>query len=205
MSKDLPVEVIEQAEQEENRPLELYEIETDGGVVLRYARDNTNDIVFNGFIYKKASINRTDIEMNMKSRIEECSVTVPNVDREFSAYIANGGEINGYTCRILKVFRDALDDPLNYAIVFCGEIDGAIINTEAFSFKVRAYQGSFAIKVPRRRYSPFCELDFKGEWCGYAGAEVLCDRTVSRCEQLGNLNNYNGFLGVPRIKNPGEK
>jgi phage-related protein len=205
MSKELTPAMVEQSEREQNRPIELYEIEVDGGVTLRYAANNTNDIVFNGHVYKAASVNRTEVEANMESKLEEVSISVPNVDRQFSAYVANGGTINGYTCRVLTVMRDALDDPLNYGVSFQGEIDGAIINSKTFSFRVRSYNGSFNIKVPRRKYSPFCELDFKGEWCGYAGTEALCDRTLPRCIELGNEANYGGFLGVPRIKNPGEK
>lgn len=205
MPKGLNEVMVEQSEREQNRPIELYEVEVDDGVILRYAANNTNDIVFNGYIYQAASISRTDVETNMESKLEEVSITVPNVNREFSAYIANGGRINGYTCRVLTVMRDALDDPRNYAITFQGEIDGATINGKTSSFRVRSYNGSFNIKVPRRKYSPFCELDFKSEWCGYTGPEVLCDRTCTRCEELGNLDNYGGFLAVPRIVNPGDR
>lgn len=205
MSKGLNEVMVEQSEQEQNRPIELYEVEVDDGVVLRYAANNTNDIVFNGLVYQAASISRTDVEANMESKLEEVSITLPNVNREFSAYVANGGRINGYTCRVLTVMRDALDDPLNYAITFQGELDGAIANSKTFSFRVRSYNGSFNIKVPRRKYSPFCELDFKGEWCKYAGNETLCDRTLTRCTELNNSENYGGFLGVPRIVNPGDR
>ncbi len=205
MSKGLNEVMVEQSEQEQNRPIELYEVEVDDGVVLRYAANNTNDIVFNGLVYQAASISRTDVEANMESKLEEVSITLPNVNREFSAYVANGGRINGYTCRVLTVMRDALDDPLNYAITFQGELDGAIINGKTFNFRVRSYNGSFNIKVPRRKYSPFCELDFKGEWCKYAGDETLCDRTLTRCTELNNSENYGGFLGVPRIVNPGDR
>ncbi|NLW48192.1 MAG: DUF2163 domain-containing protein [Firmicutes bacterium] len=205
MPKGLNEVMVEQSEKEQNRPIELYEVEVDDGLILRYAANNTNDITFNGFVYEAASISRTDVEANMESKLEEVSITLPNVNREFSAYVANGGKINGYTCRVLTVMRDALDDPLNYAITFQGELDGAIINGKTFSFRVRSYNNSFNIKVPRRKYSPFCELDFKSEWCGYAGAETICDRTLSRCETLGNSANYGGFLGVPRIINPGDR
>ncbi len=205
MSKGLNETMVEQSEKEQNRPIELYEVEVDDGVILRYAANNTNDIVFNGYTYQAASISRTDVEANMESKLEEVSITLPNVNREFSAYVANGGKINGYTCRVLTVMRDALDDPRNYSITFQGELDGAVINGKTFSFRVRSYNGSFNIKVPRRKYSPFCELDFKGEWCGYAGAETVCDRTLSRCQALGNSDNFGGFLGVPRIVNPGDR
>lgn len=198
MSKELTSAVIEQSEREENRAIELYEVETDNGV-LRYAANNTGDIVFNGYNYIAASIARTEVETNMESEVEETNVTIQNVTREFSSYVANGGRINGYTCRILIVFRDALDDPLNYAVAFEGEIDGGALDGKSFSFRVRAYNGTYGIKVPRRKYGPNCEYAFKSEWCGYSGPELVCDRTYERCKELNNEENFGGFLGVPRI------
>jgi phage-related protein len=201
MSKDLPQPVVEQSEKEENRAIELYEVETDNGYI-RHAANNTEDIVFNGYTYVAAAISRTEVETNMESEVEETNVTIQNVTREFSSYVANGGKINGYFCRILTVFRDALDDPLNYSVTFEGEIDGGSLDSKSFSFRVRAYNGTYGIKVPRRKCGPNCEYDFKSEWCGYAGAEMVCDRSFERCKALGNSENFGGFLGVPRIINP---
>ena len=202
MSKDLTPEMIEQSEQEENRPIDLYEIEVDNNVILRYAANNTGDIIFNGYTYIAAAVSRTEVQTNSDATIEELSVTVQNVTREFSAYVANGGKINGYMCRILTVFRDVLDDPLNYAITFEGEMDGGTLDKKSFAFKVRAYQGTYGIKVPRRTYDPLCQYAFKQQDCGYLGTEIICDRSYTRCSQLGNQENYGGFLGVPRIINP---
>jgi phage-related protein len=194
MSKDLTTVVIEQSEKEENRAIELYEVETDQGYI-RYAANNTGDIVFNGYTWAAAAIARTEVQTNMESEIEETNVTVQNVTREFSSYVANGGKINGYTCRILTVFRDALDDPLNYSLTF----EGGALDSKSFSFRVRAYNGTYGIKVPRRKYGPDCEYDFKSEWCAYAGAETVCNRSFARCVELENQENFGGFLGVPRI------
>lgn len=201
MSKELTETMQEQAEQEQNRPIDLYEIETDD-TILRYCGNNTDDIVFNGYTYIAAAVSRTEVETDTGTKLEEVNVTVQNVTREFSAYVANGGKINGYNCRIMTVFRDALDDPLNYAVAFEGEIDGATIDNKSFNFKVRAYQGSYAIKVPRRKCEPSCGYDFKSEWCGYVGSETTCDRSLARCKELNNELNFGGFPGVPRVVNP---
>jgi phage-related protein len=202
MSKGANEVVIAQSELEENRPIYLYEITVDGGLTLRYAGNNTDDIIFNGYTYTAAAIGKSDTETNIDSQVDQVSITVQNISREFSSYLANDGKINGYTCRILTVMRDALDDPLNYVVDFQGEIDGGTLDGQSFSFKLRRHRGTFDIICPRRRYDPSCQYQFKSEWCGYAGSETLCDRSLSRCQALSNSLNFGGFPGVPRIINP---
>ena len=40
--------------------------------------------------------------------------------------------------------------------------------------------------------------DFKGELCGYSGAETVCDKTLARCRELGNSERFGGFPGIGR-------
>jgi hypothetical protein len=37
---------------------------------------------------------------------------------------------------------------------------------------------------------------FKGTRCGYAGVEIICDRTLTRCRELANSRRFGGFPGM---------
>ncbi len=53
------------------------------------------------------------------------------------------------------------------------------------------------------REKGLCGVDhFKDAVCGYAGPENWCDRSRKRCEDLGNLERFDGAL--PAIKEPWE-
>lgn len=53
---------------------------------------------------------------------------------------------------------------------------------------------------PRNRiFKGFCRYKtFKGTQCGYAGAETVCDRTLTRCRELSNSERFGGAPGVGR-------
>jgi len=115
--------------------------------------------------------------------------------------LASGNTFNGLEVTIYKVFNDALGDPANYVLEFFGQIDGWTYeeaeDASWLTVRVRRNQGTFGKIIPRRRYKVMCPWIFKGTECGYAGAETLCDRTITRCLALGNEDNFGGFPWVP--------
>lgn len=203
MTRGVNAVVEDQAQAEQNRPAHLYELHLDNGEIQRFAGNVMQDVSFQGFIWTAAAVSKSESETSMDSKIDEVTLTIQNVTREFSGYVANGGRVNGYKVRILKVFLDALDDPSNYTLEFEGEIDGATINAEAASLRIRRYQSSLNMMVPRRKYEALCPWPFKGVSCRYQGPGTACDRTVTRCVSLANEANFGGFLGVP-TDGPGE-
>lgn len=42
----------------------------------------------------------------------------------------------------------------------------------------------------------FCRFKFKSIFCGYVGAETVCDRSLSRCRVLGNDDRFGGFPSI---------
>ena len=49
-------------------------------------------------------------------------------------------------------------------------------------------------KVPRTDLRKLlCRYkEFKGERCGYTGVATECDRTLEKCQELGNEKNFGG-------------
>jgi phage-related protein len=41
-----------------------------------------------------------------------------------------------------------------------------------------------------------CRFIFKDAWCGYAGGQTTCDKTLTRCRALSNSIRFGGFPGV---------
>ena len=42
----------------------------------------------------------------------------------------------------------------------------------------------------------FCRFKFKSLFCGYAGGEATCDRSLTRCRALNNSERFGGFPSI---------
>ena len=197
MPKGANATVIAKMRQIETQPVYLYEACLGNGIYLRYASGVDGDITWNGYVWKAASVTHSPIECAQDTRIDETTITFPVIADELAAYLAAGVSLNGIQVNIYKVFRDALDDPLNYVHEFSGETDAPEYNETAMSVRVRRSYGTFSKTIPQLTYMPLCPWRFKGPQCGYTGSETTCDRTAARCQQLNNFNNYGGCLWIP--------
>lgn len=73
-------------------------------------------------------------------------------------------------------------------------IDGSQVKLAAKSEMARWTQRPLALHSVSCRWK-----DFKGIECGYSGAATWCDRTYTRCVELGNSDNFGGFRWLPSI------
>jgi len=181
-----------------NKPILLYDI---GDGTYRFAKEQTADIIFNGFTWRGAAIGHSPVSNARDASIDETNIKLAVIANEFAAYIAAGNSPNGLNVIIDQVDADALGDPLNYIREFAGQIDGwQYLEEEGcswLSIRGRRNHGTFGKIIPRRRYKAMCPWIFKGTECGYAGGETLCDRTPARCDALGMTDNFGGFRWVP--------
>lgn len=115
-------------------------------------------------------------------------------DYNDSAYTFEVRDTSSGTNRAYFVLNDAVT-------LFQGTIDGWNLDEEEVSFTI----ASELVKWNQRtlsRHSASCRWkEFKGTECAYAGAEIWCDRTYTRCVALGNQANFGGFRWLPSIVN----
>lgn len=81
-------------------------------------------------------------------------------------------------------------------LVLAGQVDTWELDPAVVSLKTAPLVPLAGLRIPRRIYSTTCSFQFKGPACGYAGAEVECDRSYNRCQALGNFARFGGFTGL---------
>lgn len=178
--RDLSPDVATEAAKAENRPIELYQVYLDG-VTLFFAAHDENIEFFDEaeapVTYHALGLSRTPIKTNVETKVDECTVSLDNVNREMSAYIAHT-EFNGRRMKIIKVFLDLLDDPDHAVTVFDGLMDAPVISESAMQVTVRSRLDTLGVVTPRRRYRKLCNWKFGSPECGIDLASVTVTGTV---------------------------
>jgi phage-related protein len=199
MPRTLSEDVLAEKDKDYNRPVELYQIYLDEQTL--YLAMYPQDIEFfdeNGDpqTYTAAALSRTTIETNTDTKVDQCEVTIDNVTREMSAYIA-ATEFVGRRIKIMKVFLDAdrnvqsisilgrtawtqlvdskegsgLDFPENAVPIFDGIMDAPRINQYQMTVTVVSKLDTLDRKLPARTFQVQCPWQFGSEECGFAVPE----------------------------------
>ena len=174
-------------------------------LVTIYAKDNTIRFVANsdadvimpdGTVYTAASIKRGDIITNTDGDKEQVQLTLSNKWQEWAAYFANNGtKIKGKVCVIEDVFLDHLDEGAVWR--FKGIIDKPGMTVSEFACNVTRDVVDYGVDSPSVDYGPTCQWTFGDSRCKYSGTEGSCDQTMTTCEALGNILNYQGHPSTP--------
>lgn len=144
-----------------------------------------------------AQIERSEIESAMDGKSEKLTLTLSNKWQEWAAIMAHiGNKINLRKCRIHEYFPDYPDeDPVE---IFSGLMNSPKMNVGAFVIDIIRSMGDYKSDSPNMTYDPNCQWMFKDGRCLYGGGESYCDKTLTRCLQLGNVENFGGHPSVPR-------
>lgn len=162
------------------------------GTTLRYAFHDA-DIVYDGNTYTAIAGEVSDISHESGS-LEECKVTVSNVDR-VAQRLFEDEELQGQQVTLRLVHTGSLDntshhDTLEY------EVLEAVASEQSLTVSLGAPHLAQHV-FPLERFLPDrCPFTFKGSACGYTGAETTCDKaygTSTGCLGRSNQARYGGF------------
>lgn len=102
------------------------------------------------------------------------------VQSQVGIYVVHGGNL-GETTPLLE---------LHYTVI------STSCDHEWVTFTLSA-SNTFARRFPKNTcLKNICRYKFKDQWCGYAGVETQCDRSLSRCRALSNSERFGGFPGI---------
>jgi hypothetical protein len=157
-------------------------------------------LTLGGKTYLAGPLKVTDVVKN--DNFEYIQVSLSNVGASLSGLVGQKGDIiTGAKCLLEEVFLG--DDGsviTNRAYpLFVGQANNLAISQERVTIDVEAVLGAYVAISPNMTYGVNCQWrKFRDCRCAYSGSETFCDKTMTRCEELGNLSNFGGFPSLPR-------
>lgn len=167
MPRDLSSNASNQKDSNINKPIELYQVYLDEETLYLARHHDAIDFfdeAGNPTTYHGAAISRGDIKTNVDTKVNTCDVTIGNVNKEMSAYIA-ATEFRKRRLVIWKVFQDALSSVDDAIKMFDGVMDEPRIAEHGLSITVTDRLNVFQKKVPTRLYQLQCPWLFGEEGC----------------------------------------
>ncbi|MFH1982720.1 MAG: DUF1833 family protein [Pseudomonadota bacterium] len=160
---------------------------------------NTDDVIWpaaGGDTYVAFPFTIDEIGDSSKNEVPSFTVKVSNVTKALQPYLqaANGG--TGATVT-LRVVHSAHLDLTSAEVELTFEVTKAASDEQWVTFTLGT-QNIYTRKFPRSRVEGnFCRYRaFKGARCGYSGSETECNRTLTRCRELGNSTRFGNAPGV---------
>ena len=189
-------------EKDEIIPRKLLEISIESGSVRILENDTLEVLSYGGQDYIGAPLEIDNITHDNTTEVLKIGVTLSNVAQQFSGIIGTEGDIiTNAKVNLYIVFLDTstgeiisgLDEILLY-----GKANDIELTIEEAKFNIEIDLGGFENQVPRMHYGVSCQwIKFKDINCAYAGSVTTCDRTVTTCKRLGNIENYGGYPNLP--------
>lgn len=171
-----------------NSPRTLVEIYAAAGT-LRYS---DQALTWNGESYSARVIDRGEVQATM-TEIDSVRIRLDNIDRALDAYPS--ATLRGRRLIVRLIDASVADDSV---VLFHGVIRAAgARNERERSIEAVTLLGGYDQEIPGRLVHLECGWPFRGEECGYAGAQTQCDRSWARCSALANTNRFGGIRFTP--------
>ena len=196
MPRDVNATFKAEKAKKENAPIFLYVLkEYNGADDLNFAGFD-QDVTFAGTVYTRFPIKHEFVAENNQGQIDQVKITLANVSRLIELYLEQY-DFRGKKVIIRTVWADQLSDHDAY-IDDVFYIDNYTADQSNVEFTLTGKFDVLGVDLPARRYARnYCVWKFKSAECGYAGAELTCDKTQQRCKQLENYQRFGGFPSVP--------
>ncbi|MCK5617313.1 DUF2163 domain-containing protein, partial [Candidatus Pacearchaeota archaeon] len=152
--------------------LEIIDKDTGDITTLRLTNHDSN-LTFQGQTYVSYRIKHSPIKTYMKNQVDNCNITIDNVDQGISAYFAYN-EFSGQKAEVYKVFLDSNGDIIDghpttddKILQFTGLMDRPAIDEQTASIRIVNIFDRSQSYTPWKRYTPKCNWDFCGSRCTY--------------------------------------
>jgi len=154
------------------------------------------DVWYDSNKYTARGLTISPSVFNVNMQIDRTSITLDNTDLILTAIIENQ-EVRSKRVTIMVASLNDLGKVTAQEVIFLGVVDSANYNNEEAIFSIFNIFAFWQRKVPRRKYSPKCQWEFKDITnCKYSGDQTWCDKTYGRCETLFNQVNFGGFRWI---------
>lgn len=161
--------------------------------------DSTGSIVINGNTYYTKLVRTSEVQGSLDGNSEKIDVIISDIAQDFAGLVAEYGDVLTNTaCKIEQVIFNGdtstiVDSPV---LLFEGSINNLQMAQTYCAFSVERALYSYSTVSPNMTYDVNCQFTFKDTRCSYSGSETKCNKTLSRCQALGNVTRFGGYPSV---------
>lgn len=165
-----------------------------GGTTFRLASNN-EDITFQGELFTAFPLQIELPKESSKGEIPTVKLGLANATRAIQVHLEaqNGGV--GSTVQLIIVNAGLLAE--NYAEL---TMDFDVLSSDCTAQWISVTLGSpnpLRSRFPLHRFiAMHCNWQFKSVECGYAGADMVCERSLAACRAKNNSKRFGGFPGL---------
>lgn len=161
--------------------------------------DSVASISINGDTYYTRLVETTNVEESLDGSSEKIDIAISDIAQEFAGLIADNGDVLTNTkCKIEQIIFEGDSDTIidHPVLLFEGLINELQLSEKYCTFAVERELCSSSAVSPNMTYDVNCQFKFKGERCQYSGTETKCNKSLSRCQALGNVTRFGGYPSV---------
>ena len=197
----MPLTISTNATQEKNKITSsgsfilLLEVILDGTSV--YLCNNVENITWNNIEWLAAPFSIGDITETKEAELPTIDLSIIDLERRLTPDLENysGGVGVGVWLRIINTAL--LNETTALREDYFDILETSVDHMNRITFKL-GVENLMNYRSPKNRFlKSHCRYKvFKGNQCGYTGSETSCDRTFTRCNELGNTARFGGFPGT---------
>jgi hypothetical protein len=143
------------------------------GEVRRFA---TDELTINANLYLAGLVRADDIDESEEGSTDKVQVVLANADKAIGLDI-KAGIIHFAQASLGKVFKK-LDGTFEWREIFFGEAIPSGYNEAQARIEIVDDMVAAGYCVANWTLAPVCQLIFKSDYCGYTGAETVCDHLL---------------------------
>lgn len=164
---------------------------------------NNEDITWNGHVWQSFPFEMDEMFDSTKGEIPQLSIRICNINGVAQYYIESANGATGSSVKIMVINTNTMASNNAPEI----ELDFTVKSTSVdamWATFVLGVTNPFSIMIGQRMIRTGCRFNgingtqngFKGSRCKYSGAQTECNKTLTRCRELGNSVNFGGFTGI---------
>ena len=162
---------------------------------------NNEDVTFNGQNWQSFPFTMDEIGDSAKGELTQFAIKVSNINGMVQGYVeeAHGGTDSTIKLMVInsKINSGTPEIELDFTV------KATSVDNTWVSFTLGAIN-PYSILIGQRMIRTGCRFSgkdgskngFKGSRCKYSGSQTECDKTLARCRELNNSQNFGGFPGI---------
>lgn len=158
------------------------------------------EVTWNSYTWTPVAFTKPEIEETKESQIPDVSISFYDVTQTIIPIIDTYDGAVGASVTLYTVLSTQLDSNTPEIEESMQVLSTTYDYNSIITFKLGAENLLNQKCTPNRFLKNFCRYsEFGGELCGYTGTETECNRSFSRCMELGNQSRFGGFPAIGRL------